>query len=140
MRSIRASGKDAYMRLVRRFPLVVIRNEQQLDTALEIIDELLDRSNLTAEESDYLSILTEQVRHFEQRSYPALDLPPVELLKYLMECNGLRASDLAPLFGSKSVLSEVLNGKRQLSKTHIANLAERFSLSPAVFFFHRAVS
>ncbi len=140
MTSKGSSGNNAYMRLVRKFPLVPIRNEQQLDAALEIIDELLDRSDLTAEESDYFSILTDQVRHFEQRAYPALDLPPVELLKYLMEINRLKASDLAPLFGSKSVLSEVLNGKRQLSKAHIANLSEHFGLSPAVFFPSRAVS
>jgi HTH-type transcriptional regulator/antitoxin HigA len=59
--------------------------------------------------------------------------PPLEMLRYLMEHRGLRQVDLAPVFGSRSVASNVLNGKRELSKTHIRRLADFFHVSPEVF-------
>ena len=61
-------------------------------------------------------------------------LPPHKLGAFLMEHRGLLQTDLVPVFGSRSVVSEVLAGKRDLSKAHIRGLAEFFSLSPAAFF------
>jgi hypothetical protein len=52
-----------------------------------------------------------------------------------MEQRALRPADLTPIFGARSIASLVLNGKRQLSKTHIRKLAEFFHVSPAVFFW-----
>lgn len=50
-----------------------------------------------------------------------------------MEQRSLRQADLVPVFGSRSVASDVLNGKRDLSKTHIRGLADFFHVSPEVF-------
>lgn len=46
----------------------------------------------------------------------------------------LKQADLPPVFGSRSVASDVLNGKREPSKAHIRKLADFFDLSPATFF------
>lgn len=65
-----------------------------------------------------------------------VDIPPVsgvEALRHLMEENGLTQADLADLFGGKSVVSEVLSGKRTLSKSHVRKLSERFGLPADVF-------
>jgi HTH-type transcriptional regulator/antitoxin HigA len=62
------------------------------------------------------------------------DTCSVEVLRALMEANGLRQKDLAPIFGSESIVSEVLHKKRHLNKTHIERLSKRFHISPAVFF------
>jgi len=51
-----------------------------------------------------------------------------------MDANDLRQKDLAPMFGSESIVSEVLHRKRDLNKTHIEKLSKRFRISPAVFF------
>ncbi len=51
-----------------------------------------------------------------------------------MAANGLRQKDLVDVFGTESVVSEVLNGKRELNKEHIRRLSERFKVSPALFF------
>lgn len=51
-----------------------------------------------------------------------------------MEANDLRQKDLASIFGSESVVSEVLHGKRGLNKSHIEKLSKRFGVSPAAFF------
>jgi HTH-type transcriptional regulator/antitoxin HigA len=51
-----------------------------------------------------------------------------------MEANDLRQKDVVPIFGSESIVSEVLHKKRNLNKTHIEKLSKRFHVSPAVFF------
>ena len=51
-----------------------------------------------------------------------------------MDANGLRQADLVDVFGSPSVVSEVLRGKRDLAKSHIERLSRRFHVSPGLFF------
>jgi len=58
----------------------------------------------------------------------------VEVLRALMDAHDLRQKDLVPIFGSESIVSEVLHKKRGLNKTHIEKLSKRFRVSPAVFF------
>ena len=55
------------------------------------------------------------------------------MLQFLMEQRDLRQIDLVPVFGSRSVASNVINGKRELSKAHIRKLAAFFHVSPEVF-------
>jgi HTH-type transcriptional regulator/antitoxin HigA len=50
-----------------------------------------------------------------------------------MESRGLRQRDLLPVFGSSSVASDVINGKRMLSKTHVRKLAEFFHVPAGLF-------
>ena len=61
------------------------------------------------------------------------EVPPLQILQYLMEQRDLRQADLLPIFGSRSVTSEVINGKREFSKAHIRRLADFFHVSPEVF-------
>jgi HTH-type transcriptional regulator/antitoxin HigA len=58
---------------------------------------------------------------------------PVDALKQLMEDRGLRQRDLIPVFGSSSVASDVITGKREISKQHARRLAEFFSVPVSVF-------
>jgi len=59
---------------------------------------------------------------------------PLGSLHSLMDAADLKQTDMLGIFGTKSVASEVLSGKRDLSKTHIQRLAARFHVSPEVFF------
>jgi HTH-type transcriptional regulator/antitoxin HigA len=61
-------------------------------------------------------------------------LPPHKVVAFLMERRGLKQVDLLPVFGSRGIASDVLAGKREISKAHIRKLAEFFHLSPAAFF------
>jgi HTH-type transcriptional regulator/antitoxin HigA len=56
------------------------------------------------------------------------------MIRHLMDVNGLRQKDLVDVFGTESIVSDVLSGRRDLTKDHIKRLSERFSVSPAVFF------
>jgi HTH-type transcriptional regulator/antitoxin HigA len=58
----------------------------------------------------------------------------IEALEELMEANGLRQKDLVSIFGTPSIISEVLNGKRRLTTEHIRKLSRRFHVSPELFF------
>src|SRR5258708_16965562 len=59
---------------------------------------------------------------------------PLEVLQFLMDQHGLLQKDLADVFGTPSIVSEVLSGKRELNKEHIKRLSRRFHFSPQLFF------
>lgn len=74
------------------------------------------------------------VYEYEQQQEPIPDIYGVELLKSLIEDNELRQKDLVSIFKTESIVSDILNGKRELTKRHIEELAQFFHVSPAVFF------
>ena len=59
---------------------------------------------------------------------------PLSVLRFLMDQHGLMQKDLVDVFGTPSIVSEVLSGKRELNKEHIKRLSERFHVSPELFF------
>jgi HTH-type transcriptional regulator/antitoxin HigA len=104
-------------------------------TAGEILDRLVGREDLAPGQRDYLEALVRFVRDFEELNYRGKlqRLTPVEVLKHLMNENRMNTSDLGAVLGSRGLASEVLNGKRGLSKTLIAKLARRFRVDPTLF-------
>jgi HTH-type transcriptional regulator/antitoxin HigA len=74
------------------------------------------------------------IEAYEEEHHSIPDASPVEVLRALMEAHNLRQKDLAPIFGSESIVSEILHKKRGLNRTHIERLSQRFHVSPAVFF------
>ena len=73
------------------------------------------------------------IEDFEEERYPIPDAPPHSVLRFLMEQNDLRQRDLLPIFGSRGYVSDVVNGKCAISKTHAKVLGEMFHVSPDVF-------
>lgn len=127
---------DRYFALVHTFPLLHIRDEAHLEQALAVIRGLIARRDRTKDETSYYLTLVDLVERYEAQSVDLPSIRGVELLRHLMVENGLRQANLAPLFGSHSVLSEILAGKRRLSLTNIIKLADRFNL-PADAFIER---
>lgn len=132
-RCIRLATEKAYLALVRRFPLVSIRDEAHLAAALAVIDDLLARAERSPAEEAYLGALTDLVETYKYAHVVILPTSGVEERRYLMDEHELTQADLAPLFGSPSIMSEVLFGKRRLALAHIARLAERFGVPADVF-------
>jgi HTH-type transcriptional regulator / antitoxin HigA len=124
---------DKYIQLLKKFPPRTINNDQQLEATQEVIDSLLDRAELTPEESDYLNVLGTLVFDYEQKNEAIADIYGVELLTVLIAERNLRQKDLIPVFKTESIVSDILNGKRQLTLRHIQELAKFFNLPPAVF-------
>jgi HTH-type transcriptional regulator/antitoxin HigA len=111
-----------------------ITSERQYEEYLSVLDKLASEEHPTGVEEEYAKVLMTLIEAYEEERHSIADASPVEVLRTLMEANNLRQKDLAPIFGSESIVSEVLHNKRGLNKTHIEKLSKRFRVSPAVFF------
>jgi len=134
-RAVASGGADpAYLALIRRFPLRPIRTEAELDAASAIIDELTGRDDLSSTESDYLDVLGDLVEKYEDEHVEMPHVSDAEMLRSLMEEIGVRQADIVRGTGiSKTVLSLILNGKRNLTREHIEALSTYFGVNPAAF-------
>ena len=112
----------------------VITSEVQYNDYVSALLELERRKKLTLTERNFAELLTLLIEAYEEKHYPIRSATPLEVLQELMTANDLRQKDLAPLFGSESIVSEVLSGKRGLNKRHIEKLSRRFKVSPELFF------
>jgi HTH-type transcriptional regulator/antitoxin HigA len=112
-----------------------IETEEQNEQALAVISKLIEKGqeNLTAEESSLLGLLAVLVADFEERAYPLDEGSPRDTLLFFMEQHNLRQKDLVPVFGSRSTVSAVVNGKRGITKVQARRLAERFHTSADLF-------
>ena len=101
----------------------IIRTEADCEAALARIEELMDAAAGTpeGEELDLLSLL---VWNYEQEHYPIGSPTPLEAIEFFMDQNNLTKADMVKYLGSPSKVSEVLSGKRALSKTMIRKLVE----------------
>ncbi|MGA9884743.1 MAG: helix-turn-helix domain-containing protein [Candidatus Acidiferrales bacterium] len=111
-----------------------IASERQHREYLSVLDKLASEENPSADEEKYAAVLMALIEDYEEQHHAIPDASPAEVLRALMEANDLRQKDLAPIFGTESIVSEVLRGKRELNKSHIERLSKRFRVSPAVFF------
>jgi HTH-type transcriptional regulator/antitoxin HigA len=111
-----------------------ITSERQHREYLSVLDKLASKDNPTDEEEKYAEVLMALIEAYEEEHHSIPDASPVDVLRTLMDANDLRQKDLAPIFGSESIVSEVLHRKRGLNKAHIEKLSKRFNISPAVFF------
>jgi len=111
-----------------------ITSERQHEQYLSVLDQLASKANPTPEEEKYAEVLITLIEAYEEEHHSIPDASPVEVLRALMDAHDLRQKDLVPVFGSESIVSEVLHKKRALNKTHIERLSKRFHVSPAVFF------
>jgi HTH-type transcriptional regulator/antitoxin HigA len=111
-----------------------ITSERQHEEYLSVLDKLTSKSNPTNDEQKYAAVLLTLIEAYEEEHHSVPDASPVEVLRALMDAHDLRQKDLVPIFGSESIVSEVLRKRRGLNKTHIEKLSKRFHVSPAVFF------
>jgi HTH-type transcriptional regulator/antitoxin HigA len=127
---------DSYLELIHAFPLRPIRSDRELNRAITVINALLDRSRLTTAEEDYLEVLSDLVERYEDRHHriATADLTDAEMLEHLLEAKEVTQAEVARATGIReSRISEVISGKRQLTRTQIGKLAAYFCVSPAVF-------
>jgi HTH-type transcriptional regulator/antitoxin HigA len=124
-----------YSRLVSKAAPLVIETKDEFERADAEIGRLLKKgyNNLSIEERRLLALLSRLIEDYEDRTFPVPDSPPHQTLQFLMEQNDLRQADLVPVFGSRGRVSEVVNGKRAISKTQAKALGEFFKVSPELF-------
>ncbi|HUD98652.1 MAG TPA: hypothetical protein VMR62_03700 [Bryobacteraceae bacterium] len=126
--------KRTYAKLLTRVLPQIITTEDENQRMIAELEKLDTRGRpLTLEEERLALLMSLLIRQFEESRYALGHAEPIEALRVLMESHGLRQRDLVPVFGSSSVASDVLNGKRALSKTHIRKLAGFFHVPAGLF-------
>ena len=133
-RPARRIDPTRYKRLLSQTMPVIIETEAENERMLKLIKRIMDKGeNLSPEEEKLLKLLTRLVEDFEERFYNPRDASPIEVLQHLMESREVKQTHLWEVFGSKGIASEVLNGKRGISKSHAKALAEYFHVPADLF-------
>jgi len=111
----------------------LIANEREFDRMALTLERLAFRPDPSPEETALAELVARLVQDYDDRRHPLPALPPDAMIRFLMEQRGLRQADLLPVFGSRSVASDVVSGKREPSKTHVRKLAEFFQVPAELF-------
>ena len=128
---------DEYRALLTANAPRPIESETDLPRMEGQIWDLLAVDERTPAQEAYLTLLSGLVECWESEHVVVPAVRGVELVKALLGERQLRQKDLVPVFGTESIVSEVLSGKRELQAKHIEGLAEFFHVSPAAFFAPR---
>ncbi len=128
-----ATSRPEYADLLATALPSVIHSEKENERYLAMLEKLDEKGKLSAAEQRLAELLTLLIENFEEKAYTLKAANPIDILIELMEANSLKQKDLVDVFGTPSIVSEVLNGKRGLTIEHIRKLSRRFHLSPEVF-------
>jgi HTH-type transcriptional regulator / antitoxin HigA len=131
--SLTGKTRDAYLERILAFPLASIHSDEQLAAALAVIDRMLVQGKLNAGETLYLDALSDLVASYEDRHHAIAPSSDSDMLRHFMDAKGVTQADLSRETGiPKSSVSEVLAGKKPLSRQMIRKLAVYFQVEPSV--------
>ena len=123
-----------YARVLAKVLPRVITSKQEHERLLAEVESLMDKGeHRTAEEDAALELMVRLIQNYEEEHHPLPNPSPEEMLVYLMERRGLKQADLLPIFKSRGYISDVINGKRAISKVHARQLAGFFKVSADLF-------
>ncbi len=106
----------------------IIKTEQQYDQALIRLDKIFDAS-LKTKEGKEAELLVLLIENYEDEHYKIEAPDPIVAIRIRMEELNLKQKDLVGIVGSKGIVSEVLNRKRQLTVKMIRTLSEKLNLT-----------
>lgn len=112
------------------------QNEDEYEKLANMLDQLLDivGDNESHELMGLVDVISHMISMYDEQHTDQLKKgTAIEALQFFMDQHGLDQSDFKNEIGSQGVVSEILNGKRQLNISHIKKLAERFHVTPATF-------
>ncbi|MFB8794456.1 MAG: transcriptional regulator [Microcoleus sp.] len=124
--------RATYSSLLAEVAPKVIETEDEYDRLLVIAERLTFAKNSTPEERILYKLLVTLIEVYEAENYP-IESEPHEILQHIMESSGTRQADLVGIIGSSGVVSEVVNGKRAISKAQAKALGDYFKVSPSLF-------
>jgi HTH-type transcriptional regulator / antitoxin HigA len=123
-----------YAKLLAEALPAVIETEAENERMLAIAESLIDKGEAkTVEELRLLKLIVRLIEDFEDTHYQMNAATPHTILLDIMESRGVKQSQLWEVFGSKSTASQVLSGKREISKAHARALARFFNVSVELF-------
>ena len=124
-----------YAKLLVAVQPKVIETEVENEFYLSEVTKLMRLGeSISPAQARLLRLLLSLIESFEEQHYKIKSATALEILTELVQDRGLKQKDLLPVFGSQGVASEVLNGKRGISKAQAKALGEFFKVSPSIFF------
>jgi HTH-type transcriptional regulator/antitoxin HigA len=121
-----------------------IKTEHDYQEALKVVEHLFLEAKDTADDplNDLIDIISRAIDEYELKQEDIAKFEKeannmtqeISVLKVLMDQHNLTLADFKNEIGSKSLVSMILNGKRNLTKEHIVKISKRFNLNPALFF------
>ncbi|MBL4889525.1 MAG: transcriptional regulator [Candidatus Lindowbacteria bacterium] len=108
-----------------------IRTKRDYKSAVKRIEELWDTDRATAA-ADELEVLATLVNAYEKQHFPISQPDPIAAILFRMEQMGLTKTDLAPCFGGKNRVSEVLNRRRKLTVRMIRTLHNKLDIPAGI--------
>jgi len=122
-------NQERYLSLLTSIAPKKIESEEQYDEYLLLVEPLLFAGSRTEEDVMVAHILVLLIEEYEDKHYPTPDPQPLDLLLHLMDAGNLKQKNLVGILGSKGVVSEVINGKREITKAQAKALGQFFNMS-----------
>jgi HTH-type transcriptional regulator/antitoxin HigA len=127
-------NSTAYIDLLSKTIPSIIETESEYQRLLIITESLHFNKNRTLEEKKIYKLLVTLIEIYESQQYSIPASTPQEILQHIMDSSGLRQTDIAEIIGASSgVVSQIVNGKRAISKAQAKALGQQFKVSPSLF-------
>ena len=133
MSATTAIKKSVYAALLEKSLPRPIRTDAELARVTRTLLALDERADLSREEETLAELLTLLIEDYEDKHHPLPDVSPTASLNALMEERGLKHKDIWPVLGNKGAATEVLSGRRSISKAQAKRLAEFFRVPVDLF-------
>ena len=125
-------NRNVYGDLLVKYQPKAIISESENEAAISLAESLEHRQR-TPEENALLELLIILIEKFEEVSYPLPDIKSDRMLRHLMESRNMKQEELVGVIGSRGVVSEIVNGKRSISKAQAKALGQLFHVSSSLF-------
>jgi HTH-type transcriptional regulator / antitoxin HigA len=129
---IHTINRNVYGNLLAQHQPKAIETEAENEAVITLAESLEHRQR-TPEEDALLELLIILIEKFEEASYPVPNVEPNRMLLHLMEARNMKQEELVGTIGSRGVVSEIVNGKRSISKAQAKTLGQLFHVSPSLF-------
>ncbi len=129
---IHTINRNVYGDLLAKYQPKAIETEAENEAAI-MLAESLEHRQRTPEEDALLELLIILIEKFEEATYPVPNVEPDRMLLHLMEARNMKQEELVGVIGSRGVVSEIVNGKRSISKAQAKALGQLFHVSPSLF-------
>ncbi|MFM9267435.1 type II toxin-antitoxin system HigA family antitoxin [Tychonema sp. BBK16] len=126
---------DRYSSLLSQYQPRIIKNEDENEIFLEIVESLLSRNNLTPEEDTLLELLVKLIEDFEETHYQLNASTPHSRLLHLIDARSLEPTDLVDIIGTIEMVTELINGQLEITKKQAEALGKFFHVNPGLFLF-----
>jgi len=124
---------SVYAKLLAKTLPRPIQSEAEHARVTEMLLQLDEREDLSPEEEALAELVTLLIEDYEEKYHPLPRVSPNESLRALMEDRGLKHKDIWPILGNKGAATEVLSGRRSISKAQAKRLAEFFHVPIDLF-------